>query len=120
VRPYVLPLEDVRDLPARGEADLRYVGQSFELTVPLGGDVAATFHRAHGERYGYAEPDRPVELIAVRTADVRPGPEFELPSAEPLQVAGPALLELDGATCWLPPGWVGARDGSSTLVLTRA
>ena len=32
---HVRPLAEVRDLPAEGEADLRYQGQSFELTVPL-------------------------------------------------------------------------------------
>ena len=118
VRSYVGPLEEAGELPASGEADVRYAGQSFELTVSLGGDVAATFHRAHEEHYGYAEPDRPLELVAVRTADVWPGPKFELPSADPLHARGPALVELDGATCW-PLGGVGVRDGSSTLVLTR-
>src|SRR4030095_11587255 len=49
------PVEEARELPAEGEADLRYGGQSFELTVPLGGDVADAFHRAHAARYGYAE-----------------------------------------------------------------
>ena len=120
VRSYVRPLAEVGDLPASGEADVRYAGQSFELTVPLGGDVTAAFHRAHEERYGYAEPNRPVELVAVRTADVRPGPDFRLPASDPLEVAGPAVVELDGATCWIPPGWEGARDGNSTLILTRA
>jgi N-methylhydantoinase A len=120
VRSYVRPLADVGDLPADGEADVRYVGQAFELTVPLGGDVAEAFHRAHEERYGYAERERPLELVAVRTAEVRAGPRLELPSGEPLQVAGPAVVELEGATCWLPPGWVGDRDGDSTLILTRA
>jgi N-methylhydantoinase A len=120
VRSYVRPLAEAGDLPAEGEADLRYVGQSFELTVPLGGDVAEKFHRAHEERYGYAERAREVELVAVRTAEVRPGPELVLPPAEPLEVAGPAVLELEGATCWIPPGWVGVRDGTdSTLRLTR-
>jgi hypothetical protein len=28
-------------------------------------------------------------------------------------VTGPAVLELDGSTCWLPRGWVGARDGDT-------
>jgi N-methylhydantoinase A len=121
VRSYVRPLDEVGFLPSQGEADLRYRGQSFELTVPLGGDVAESFHRAHEERYGYAERDRPIELVAVRTADVRPGPEFRLPAAEPSPTAeGPAVLELDGATCWIPPGWVGDRDGYNTLILTRA
>jgi N-methylhydantoinase A len=120
VRSYVRPLAEVGELPAEGEADLRYTGQSFELTVPLGADVAAAFHRAHEDRYGYSDWERPVELIAVRTADVRPGPELVLPPAERLEVAGPHVLELEGATCWIPPGWVGVRDGTdSTLRLTR-
>ena len=120
VRSYVRPLAEASELPAEGEADLRYTGQSFELTVPLGADVAAAFHRAHEDRYGYSDRERPVELVAVRTADVRPGPELVLPPAERLEVAGPHVLELEGATCWIPPGWVGVRDGtSSTLRLTK-
>ncbi|MEX2464478.1 MAG: hypothetical protein WD428_01250, partial [Gaiellaceae bacterium] len=83
-------------------------------------DLVAAFHRAHEERYGYAEPGRPLELVAVRTADVRPGPEVVLPPAEPLEARGPAVIALEGATCWIPPGWVGARDGDSTLRITRA
>jgi N-methylhydantoinase A len=115
---HVRPLAEVADLPPDGEADLRYRGQSFELTVPLGGDLAAEFHRAHEGRYGYADRGREVELVAVRTADVRPAPELELPSWEPAHLSGPALLELDGSTAWIPPGWEGVRDGSS-WVLTR-
>src|SRR5205823_6371847 len=72
---HVRPLAEVRDLPNEGEADLRYRGQSFELTVPLERDLAGAFHRAHEERYGYADPAREVELVAVRTADVVPGPD---------------------------------------------
>jgi N-methylhydantoinase A len=120
VTSYVRPLADVSALPGEGEADLRYAGQSFELTVPLGDDLEEAFHRAHEERYGYADRGRPVELVAVRTADVRSGPELTLPAAEPLEVSGPTVLELEGATCWTPPGWVGVRDGTdSTLRLTK-
>jgi N-methylhydantoinase A len=119
VRSYVCPLEEAGELPTTGEADLRYVGQSFELTVPLASDLAGAFHRAHEERYGYAEPERRLELVAVRTADVSPGPKLALPAAEPLEARGPSVIELEGATCWIPPGWVGARDGDSTLRITR-
>jgi N-methylhydantoinase A len=120
VESYVCRLAETGELPAEGEADLRYEGQSFELTVPLQPELDGAFHRAHEARYGYAEPERPVELVAVRTAEVRPAPRFELPVAEPLEASGPVLVELEGATCWLPPGWVGVRDGtSSTLRLTR-
>jgi len=119
VRSYVVPLEEAGELPTEGEADLRYVGQSFELTVPLGDDLAAAFHRAHEERYGYADRERRIELVAVRTAEVRPGPTIELSRSTRQELSGPAVLELDGSTCWLPRGWVGVRDGG-TWRLTRA
>ena len=74
VRSYVVPLREAGELPREGEADLRYAGQSFELTVPLQRELADAFHRAHEARYGYADRGREVELVAVRTADVRPAP----------------------------------------------
>ncbi len=119
VVPYVRPLAEVTDLPREGEADLRYAGQSFELTVPIQDDLAEAFHRMHEEQYGYADRGRELELVAVRTAETTPGPEFDLSRGEPLHVVGPATLELEGATCFVAPGWVGDRDGDSTLVLTK-
>ena len=118
MRSYLVPLPEAGELPTEGEADLRYVGQSFELTVPLGGDLSESFHRAHEERYGYADRGRMVELVAVRTAEVRAGPRLEPSRSARQEVTGPAVLELDGSTCWLPRGWVGARDGD-TWRLTR-
>ena len=115
---HVRPLGEVEELPPDGEADLRYRGQSFELAVELGPGLAERFHRAHEERYGYADREREIELVAVRTAEVTPGPELELPGGEQQRASGPALVELDGSTLWIPPGWVGVRDGSS-WVLTR-
>ena len=60
----LVPLDDAGELPREGQADLRYAGQSFELTVPLEDDLAGAFHRAHEERYGYADRERPIELVA--------------------------------------------------------
>lgn len=67
--------ERVREETATGEpaveraADLRYVGQSFEITVPLSGfDPAALeerFHVAHDRTYGY-RMDEAVELVNLR------------------------------------------------------
>lgn len=57
--------------------DVRYRGQSFELTVPLSADVAATrsaFHRLHMQRYGYARPERPLEFVTVRVRSILPRP----------------------------------------------
>jgi N-methylhydantoinase A len=119
VRSYLVPLAEAGELPREGEADLRYAGQSFELTVPLQDELAEAFHRAHEEQYGFAERDREIELVAVRTADVRRGPELDLPRVDLIQVNGPAVVELPGSTCWVPPGWVGARDGRM-LRLTKA
>jgi len=119
VHSYVVPLEEAGELPAEGEAELRYAGQSFELTVRLGPDLAESFHRAHEERYGYADRERGIELVTVRTADVRPGPRIEPSRSARQDVSGPHVLKLDGSTCWLPPGWVGVRDGGIWR-LTRA
>jgi N-methylhydantoinase A len=116
---HVRPLAEVRDLPAEGEADLRYRGQSFELTVPLGPQLAAAFHRAHEERYGYADESREVELVAVRTAEITPGPEISFQVTSCYKVAGPEVLELAGATCWVPDGWHGETNVEGTLVLRR-
>ena len=119
VRSFVIPLDEAVELPAEGEADLRYRGQSFELTVPLGGDLAEKFHRAHEERYGFADRGRELELVAVRTSVLTPGPRLELLGTGLRRVAGPHLVELPGATCWIPDGWAGETDEHGTLVLTR-
>ena len=46
--------------------DLRYRGQSYEINVPLRGDLSAAFRRAHRARYGYASPTEPVEAVTAR------------------------------------------------------
>jgi N-methylhydantoinase A len=120
VRAVVGPLEDAGELPRAGEADLRYAGQSFELTIPLGPRLAERFHAAHETRNGYADPGRPIELVAVRTSEVVPArSEFVAQSHKPVEARGPHLVELDGATCWVPPGWTGGTDADGTLVLGR-
>jgi N-methylhydantoinase A len=65
--------------------ELRYRGQSSELRIPLTGsvggleEVIAAFHAEHRRRFGYAMPDRPVEIVTARLtarAD-RPIPPLE-------------------------------------------
>jgi len=116
---YLCPLADAGELPAEGTADLRYRGQSFELSVPLQPALAQAFHREHEERYGYSDESREIELVAVRTAQVVPGPEVSLEAASDHEVTGPLVLELAGATCWVPDGWHGETNADGTLVLTR-
>jgi len=46
---------------------LRYKGQSFELEIKrTTGNIAAHFHRAHRERYGYAQELNSVEIVSAR------------------------------------------------------
>jgi N-methylhydantoinase A len=116
---HLRPLVEVGGLPVEGEADLRYRGQSFELTVSLQPDLAAAFHQAHEERYGYADEAREIELVAVRTAEVVPGPDVDLQVTDCYKADGPALVEMPGSTCWVPDGWRGETNADGTLVLTR-
>jgi len=65
-----------RDLAAQGFAarrrrierfvDIRYAGQSYELTVPFTPGLGERFDALHQRRYGYASPGRPIEAVAVR------------------------------------------------------
>jgi N-methylhydantoinase A len=46
---------------------MRYRGQSFELEVrDTTGDLAVSFHRAHRERYGYAQEQSEIEIVSAR------------------------------------------------------
>jgi len=59
--------------------DLRYRGQSYELTLRLEPNFAERFHRAHERRYGYANRGRPIELVNVRSTFIgrTKKPEFK-------------------------------------------
>lgn len=54
--------------------DVRYAGQSFDLSIPVPStpskavleDVADRFHERHEQRYGHASPGEPIELVTVR------------------------------------------------------
>jgi N-methylhydantoinase A len=52
------------------QLDLRYVGQSFELTIPAGDDLATRFHDEHDRTYGFAAPGEPVECVSLRLTSV--------------------------------------------------
>ena len=74
--------------------DMRYRGQSYEITVPYGGEFEQEFHREHQRMYGYRDPERETEIVNVRIRAVgtvgKPVfPERELAGEDP----SPALLE---------------------------
>ena len=68
-------------------ADLRYRGQSFELTVPLEADtdaagLARLFHAAHEKNFGHAEEAAPVQVVSLRASASRAAPPIAMPGAE--------------------------------------
>jgi N-methylhydantoinase A len=57
------------DLALNPALDMRYVGQSFELKVPLtthGPAITEGFHAAHRQRFSYASEGEPVEIVNLR------------------------------------------------------
>ncbi|HKK33787.1 MAG TPA: hydantoinase/oxoprolinase family protein [Desulfomicrobiaceae bacterium] len=48
--------------------DMRYTGQSFEIIVPFDGSQSffAAFASLHKQKYGYANPDNPLEIVNIR------------------------------------------------------
>jgi N-methylhydantoinase A len=52
------------------QIDLRYVGQSYELTIPAGDGLLERFHAEHDRTYGFAAPEEPVEAVSLRLTSV--------------------------------------------------
>jgi N-methylhydantoinase A len=121
------------DAHCRFQADLRYQGQSFELTVPWdpatpAADGETAFLDAHDQRFGYRLPDdTPVEWVTLRWEAEGPRPPEltevlaeeiagELP-AGPLP--GPARWACRTHALWVEAGWVATPDATGGLLLTR-
>ncbi|HKJ07652.1 MAG TPA: hydantoinase/oxoprolinase family protein, partial [Gammaproteobacteria bacterium] len=129
--------------------DLRYLGQSYTLTLPWRGrdGTLQAFHAAHQARYGH-RLDAAVELVnlrvrvrgqppalALRPAGTQPGQESRqvemagLDGPVPVwsratlgagqRLQGPALVTDVVATTWLAPGWRCVVDGVGNLLLDR-
>ncbi len=101
-----LARQAARDLDApqaRRLADLRYRGQSFELTVEADrpAELEARLHEAHERRYGYYMDGEPVELVGLRLVATVPGDRPALREPEPMgnAVTARRAANVDGA--WL-------------------
>ncbi len=97
--------------------DCRYVGQSHELTVA----TVEAFHAEHRRRNGYARPDVPIEVVALRAGASRPAPlaAESLPDVERPLVRGPRVAAEPDCTMWVPEGWVAAPGPLGAWVLRR-
>ena len=67
------------------DGDLRYVGQGYELKIPLAVGVIGKreleeiwkrFHEAHEREYGHAFPSNPIEIVNVRVIGVGQMPKI--------------------------------------------
>ncbi len=127
----------------RATYELRYAGQAFELAIdgdpaPDPADLRRAFEGAHAERYGYDDPDAELELVTVGVAVALPGSDPAPAAAPPAEqrgtrrahlagawqqapvlgpgagpIKGPAIVELEGSTLAVPPGWGGECDGEA-------
>jgi N-methylhydantoinase A len=97
----------MRDLPAprfRPMADLRYAGQSFELTVDVerdGTGLAEAFHRAHERRHGYRMQDAPVEIVNARLVATAATATPQIPDEPPRATPEPEIR-----TAWFDGAWL--------------
>ena len=77
--------------------DARYVGQGFELTVPVPhgpldaaalARLRASFDEIYAARYGYAQPKEPVEVVTWKLSAVGGAPRVSLAKAADTPAAG--------------------------------
>ena len=75
--------------------DLRYRGQSYELTVPFSREFVANFHKMHERRYGHSDATRAVEVVNVRSTFFGRAPKMRFEKmkrtrtkARPLEIVG--------------------------------
>lgn len=130
--------------------ELRYGGQSFELSVEAEiGDLRAAFEDAHEARYGYRDEGAKVELVTIRVSALGAPPALTLDGAtretperastrvvfegerveaelwhgelpSGAHIVGPAVCAMPESTLLVPPGWHGTVDERGTVLLERA
>ncbi len=79
----VLSASGVSGIAHERSVDMRYVGQGFEVTVPVtpGEDLRAAFEAAYVRAHGRVGPDVPVEAISWRVLSRGPDPDLRLVAA---------------------------------------
>jgi N-methylhydantoinase A len=58
-----IPLER---LSIERSLDMRYVGQSYEISIPFKEDYIDRFNKLHKKAYGYSDVERPCEIVNLR------------------------------------------------------
>ena len=83
--------------------DVRYRGQSHELTVrglerPAVDELRSAFEALHEERYGYRDAGTSIELVTIRATARAPGPDIDLaiPGAAAAATSSRRTVVFDG------------------------
>jgi N-methylhydantoinase A len=104
-------------------AELRFRGQSFELSVTPAADDATTeavFREEHLRVFGYVV-DSPVDWVTLRVRAL--GQESpSLPPCTPMlrdAVQGPCVIRDPACTVWVAPGWCALPERAGGIVLQR-
>jgi N-methylhydantoinase A len=101
---------DAGSLLLQRSMDMRYVGQSHELTIPYEKrDIRQVFHAAHAKRYGYERREAAIEIVTLRLSILMP--------AAPLRLKEeiPHAAEAETAIVGKKSVWFGGRPVSTTL-----
>jgi N-methylhydantoinase A/oxoprolinase/acetone carboxylase beta subunit len=79
------------DVAYQRSGDLRYVGQGYELRVPVADgpvdaasltDIFKAFEAIHTTEYGHVFEDSPIEIVNIRVTGIGQMPKIELPTLE--------------------------------------
>ena len=103
-------------------ADLRYLGQAYELTIPIPAgrsdalvrQLGERFHREHKRRYGHALTDERVEIVNLRVSGIG------LTAKPVLNGQGPSRSELLDAHVRDRPVYVGRNETLTVPIFERS
>jgi N-methylhydantoinase A len=83
-----------KDIVIERLVDIRYLGQSYELSIPLSDHLHTDFDIHHQRTYGYCRPESPVEIVNLR---VRATGKVSKPGIKPqYPVNTPGLDPING------------------------
>jgi N-methylhydantoinase A/oxoprolinase/acetone carboxylase beta subunit len=104
--------------------ELRYAGQSFELTISHEGDdpeaLGRAFEEEHEQRFGFRSTGAEIQLVTVRRRLVRAGAPIHLTGTGFEPVTGPQAVDLGVATIWVGRGWTLGPAGDGLLEMKPA
>ena len=96
-------IDDASITVVRG-ADCRYIGQGYELRVPVPighlddahmGEVWAVFHALHAAEYGHNFPTTPIETVSIRLTGIGRMPKIAPLSVAAIRDTSPVLGQQD-------------------------